>query len=54
MILEYFHETATAKLPAVRQYVLDLLEAGRKFLLFAHHQEVLNGLEDSLKKVGSV
>ena len=51
MLLEYFHETATAKIPAVKQYMMDQLEAGHKFLLFAHHQEILNALEDAASKV---
>lgn len=30
------------------EYVLDLLEADRKFLLFAHHQEVLDAVEEAV------
>ena len=33
------------------EYVLDLLEAERKFLLFAHHQEMLDAIEDAVKAV---
>ncbi len=51
MLLEYFHETATAKLSAVKEYVMDQLEAEHKFLVFAHHQEILNELETAVKKV---
>ena len=29
-----------------RDYIVDLLEADRKFLLFAHHQEFLDAMED--------
>ena len=50
-LLEYFHETATAKIPAVKGYMMDQLEAGHKFLLFAHHQEILNALEEAARKV---
>jgi len=32
-----------------REYVLDLLEAERKFLLFAHHQEMLDAVEDAVR-----
>ena len=44
-LLEYFHHTGTAKIPAVRDYLADLMEADRKFLLFAHHQEFLDAME---------
>ena len=54
MLLQYFHQTASAKVLAVKQYVMDALEAGRKFLLFAHHQEMLNPLEDAVSKVGTL
>ena len=38
-----------------RGYVLDQLEAERKFLLFAHHQEMLDAVEDAVRdKVHSV
>ena len=38
MLLEWFHLTCDAKVNAVCEYVKDLLESDRKFLLFAHHQ----------------
>jgi hypothetical protein len=28
---------------------MDLLEADRKFLLFAHHQEILDAVEEAVK-----
>ena len=31
------------------EYVLDQLEAERKFLLFAHHQEMLDAVEDAVR-----
>ncbi|KAG8198721.1 hypothetical protein JTE90_023489 [Oedothorax gibbosus] len=43
-LLEYFHETGEVKLKAVCQYVVDLLEGEKKFVCFAHHQNVLNGI----------
>ncbi|KAK3588463.1 hypothetical protein CHS0354_004677 [Potamilus streckersoni] len=49
-LLSYFHETSKAKLSAVRDYVLDLLEGEKKFLVFAHHQEMLDALEDAIKE----
>lgn len=44
VLLEYFHETGIAKLPAVVEYIADLLENDQKFLCFAHHQHVLDGI----------
>ena len=32
-----------------RTYVEDLLEGDRKFIIFAHHQEVLDGVETVVK-----
>lgn len=53
-LLQFFNETAELKLPAVKSYVLDLLEGGHKFLVFAHHKLVLNALQNELdKKVNS-
>ncbi|VDP82769.1 unnamed protein product [Echinostoma caproni] len=49
-MLEYFHETASVKIAALRQYVLDLVEMGRKFLLYAHHTEVLDALSNVLSE----
>ncbi|GAA54929.1 SWI/SNF-related matrix-associated actin-dependent regulator of chromatin subfamily A-like protein 1 [Clonorchis sinensis] len=47
-MLQYFHETASVKVPALQQYVLDLVEVGRKFLVYAHHTEVLDALSNLL------
>ncbi|XP_038077029.1 SWI/SNF-related matrix-associated actin-dependent regulator of chromatin subfamily A-like protein 1 [Patiria miniata] len=44
VLLKYFAETGLVKVPAIRDYVLDLLEADHKFLIFAHHQSVLDAL----------
>lgn len=43
-LLNYFFETCACKIPAVRDYILDLLESGRKFLVFAHHKDMLNAI----------
>ncbi|PAA94428.1 hypothetical protein BOX15_Mlig016051g1 [Macrostomum lignano] len=50
LLLEYFHGTARVKVSAVKQYILDLLEASetRKFLVFAHHSEFLDELDSML------
>ncbi|THD25197.1 SWI:SNF matrix associated [Fasciola hepatica] len=49
-MLEYFHETGSVKIAALRQYILDLVEVGRKFLLYAHHTEVLDALSNTLSE----
>ncbi|CAH8493908.1 unnamed protein product [Heterobilharzia americana] len=51
-LFEYFHATGSVKLPAIEQYVLDLIECDHKFLLFAHHTHVLDGLDKSLSEKG--
>jgi len=43
-LLNYFFETCACKIPAVRDYILDLLESGRKFLVFAHHKDMLDAI----------
>ncbi|KAL9967490.1 hypothetical protein ACROYT_G025722 [Oculina patagonica] len=43
-LLNYFFETCACKVPAVRDYILDLLESGRKFLVFAHHKSMLDAI----------
>ncbi|XP_064647797.1 SWI/SNF-related matrix-associated actin-dependent regulator of chromatin subfamily A-like protein 1 [Lineus longissimus] len=49
-LLTYYAETSKAKIPAVKSYVLDLLESGKKFLVFAHHSEMLDALEDAISR----
>ncbi|XP_037078361.1 LOW QUALITY PROTEIN: SWI/SNF-related matrix-associated actin-dependent regulator of chromatin subfamily A-like protein 1 [Pollicipes pollicipes] len=49
-LLQYFRETAGAKLPAVCSYLDDLLEAGNKFICFAHHQMVMDGVCELLTR----
>ncbi|XP_066597490.1 SWI/SNF-related matrix-associated actin-dependent regulator of chromatin subfamily A-like protein 1 isoform X2 [Prorops nasuta] len=41
-ILEYYNESSGCRLKAVCVHVANLLEEGKKFLVFAHHQLVLN------------
>ena len=45
-LLEYFHDTGSAKASAARDYVLDLVARDRKLLVFAHHQQVLDSIEE--------
>lgn len=40
------HETALAKLPAVKAHLHELLETGEKVVVFAHHLDVLNALAE--------
>ncbi|EDO49581.1 predicted protein, partial [Nematostella vectensis] len=47
-LLNYFCETSASKIAAVRNYVLDLLEGGHKFLVFGHHQDMLDAISDCL------
>eukprot|EP00794_Sanderia_malayensis_P003577 gene3577-4081_t len=49
-LLEYFSATCKAKKQAVMEYVQDLLEGERKFILFAHHQLMLNSITEMLTK----
>lgn len=43
-MLRFFMQTCQAKIPAVSQYITDLLEEDRKFILYAHHQEMLDAI----------
>ncbi|XP_043276402.1 SWI/SNF-related matrix-associated actin-dependent regulator of chromatin subfamily A-like protein 1 [Venturia canescens] len=43
-ILEYYHESSDQRVLAVCNYVADLLERGQKFLIYAHHQLVLDSI----------
>jgi len=50
-ITELFADTGKAKLPFIVSYISDLLAASSgKFLVFAHHLMVLDGIEACLKK----
>ncbi|XP_054979212.1 SWI/SNF-related matrix-associated actin-dependent regulator of chromatin subfamily A-like protein 1 isoform X2 [Sorex araneus] len=47
----FFNRTAEAKIPAIIEYILDLLESGReKFLVFAHHKVVLDAVTKELDR----
>lgn len=47
-LLKYFFETSASKILAVRDYIIDLLESGRKFLVFAHHKMMLDDIASCL------
>ena len=44
-LLAYFQETSKVKAKAVCEYVSDLLESDKKFIVFAHHKTILTELE---------
>ncbi|KAH9492456.1 SWI/SNF- matrix-associated actin-dependent regulator of chromatin sub A-like protein 1 [Bulinus truncatus] len=50
MLLQYFHETCRVKLDSVRQYILDLIESDKKFLIYAHHTEMMDSIEECISK----
>ncbi|XP_060804860.1 SWI/SNF-related matrix-associated actin-dependent regulator of chromatin subfamily A-like protein 1 [Amyelois transitella] len=48
-LITYFSETARVKIPAVCKYVRQLLdETSEKFLIFAHHRNVINAISLTL------
>ncbi|KAJ8934751.1 hypothetical protein NQ318_004601 [Aromia moschata] len=52
VLLEYFVTTAKMKIPSVCSHVLQVLERKVKFIVFAHHQIMLNAIEEIVKKKG--
>ncbi|KAL2081024.1 hypothetical protein ACEWY4_022877 [Coilia grayii] len=52
-LLVYFNHTAEAKIRAIMEYIMDMLECGReKFLVFAHHKLVLDSVTKELGEKG--
>ncbi|XP_045478328.1 SWI/SNF-related matrix-associated actin-dependent regulator of chromatin subfamily A-like protein 1 [Harmonia axyridis] len=51
-LLAFFSETARIKIPSVLSYILQVLEEKRKFLVFAHHQVMLDAIGQILTKKG--
>ena len=49
-VMHAYQHTAALKVRAVQGYVDELLENGDKFLIFAHHRELLDGVSFSLNK----
>ncbi len=49
-LLQYFQETCKVKSKAVCEYIHDLLESDKKFLVFAHHQFMLDEVEATCKQ----
>ncbi|ANM58864.1 unnamed protein product [Arabidopsis thaliana] len=50
LINKIYTDSAVAKIPAVLDYLENVIEAGCKFLVFAHHQSMLEELHQFLKK----
>ncbi|XP_030757655.1 SWI/SNF-related matrix-associated actin-dependent regulator of chromatin subfamily A-like protein 1 [Sitophilus oryzae] len=50
LLLTFFSETAKIKIPSVCSYIHSVLEQKTKFLVFAHHQIMLNAIEDMLQR----
>ena len=51
-LLLWFAATARAKLPAVQGHLRGQLAAGRKFLVFCHHQVMVGGVVALLEEQG--
>ncbi|KAL4222277.1 SWI/SNF-related matrix-associated actin-dependent regulator of chromatin subfamily A-like protein 1 [Mactra antiquata] len=48
-LLDFFHKSGSAKMKAIKSYVDDILESDKKFLIFAHHSDVLDGIEEIVR-----
>ncbi|KAK4766691.1 hypothetical protein SAY87_008333 [Trapa incisa] len=56
LINKIYTDSAEAKIPAVLEYLETVIEADCKFLIFAHHQPMVDAIHQFLikKKVGSI
>ncbi|XP_024993672.1 SWI/SNF-related matrix-associated actin-dependent regulator of chromatin subfamily A-like protein 1 isoform X1 [Cynara cardunculus var. scolymus] len=56
IINKIYTESAAAKIPAVLDYLGTVIEAGCKFIVFAHHQPMIDSIHQFLlrKKVGCI
>ncbi|CAA0819897.1 chromatin remodeling factor18 [Striga hermonthica] len=56
LINKIYTDSAEAKIPAVLDYLGTIIEAGCKFLIFAHHQPMIDSIHQFLqkKKVGCI
>lgn len=48
--MEAYRLTGESKIGGINEFMDTLLDNGCKFLVFAHHISVMNGLEDYIKK----
>ncbi|CAD6227675.1 GSCOCG00001355001-RA-CDS [Cotesia congregata] len=51
-LMQLFTDSGPQKLKAVCNYVSDLLEKKRKFIIFAHHKQILDGICEVIEKKG--
>ncbi|KAM7463221.1 hypothetical protein LguiA_031342 [Lonicera macranthoides] len=56
LINKIYNDSAEAKIPAVMDYLVTVIEAGCKFLIFAHHQPMIDAIHQFLikKKIGCI
>ncbi|GAB2270713.1 hypothetical protein Dimus_005584 [Dionaea muscipula] len=56
VVSQIYTESIEAKIPAVLEYLSTLIEVGCKFLIFAHHQLMIDSVYKFLqkKKVGCI
>jgi len=48
-LMEYYRSTSLAKIPGVVNYVTKLLQIQDKFLVFAHHLQLLDAISQALQ-----
>ncbi|PNF23884.1 hypothetical protein B7P43_G13718, partial [Cryptotermes secundus] len=49
-LLKYYCATGKAKLKAIRDYIGDMLDSEKKFICFAHHKVVLDGICEVIRE----
>ncbi|ELR17128.1 helicase, putative [Acanthamoeba castellanii str. Neff] len=52
LIKELYHNTGTAKLPAVTEYIKEMLKTKNKIIVFAYHHDVMDGIGLLLEREG--
>ena len=50
LVLSWFSKSADAKVAAVSEYLLDIVNSDIKLICFCHHQSMMNGIEEMLNK----
>ncbi|KAI3932041.1 hypothetical protein MKW92_047397 [Papaver armeniacum] len=50
LINKIYNDSAEAKIPSVKDYLETVIEAGCKFLIFAHHQSMIEAIHEYLLK----
>ncbi|KAL6120714.1 hypothetical protein NUSPORA_02507 [Nucleospora cyclopteri] len=51
-IMQLYTEAVEKKKGAVLKYIEEMVKKGKKFLVYAHHQSMLDGIEEHLKATG--